>query len=77
MAGRAHPIGRMVAAIVAVLGITPGAMGLAGEAPPARDLTLWYGQPAKNWMTEALPIGNGRLGAMLFGGTATERVQFN
>ena len=41
------------------------------------SLCLWYEQPAKSWMTEALPIGNGPLGAMLFGGTDIERVQFN
>ena len=37
---------------------------------------LWYTQPAKAW-TEALPIGNGRLAAMLFGGTSVDRVQLN
>ncbi len=37
---------------------------------------LWYDEPAKEW-TEALPVGNGRLGAMVFGGTANERIQFN
>ncbi len=40
------------------------------------DLRLWYRQPAEAW-TEALPIGNGRLGAMIFGGVAHERVQLN
>lgn len=40
------------------------------------DLQLWYRQPAKEW-TEALPVGNGRLGAMIFGGTENERLQFN
>ena len=40
-------------------------------------LSLWYEQPAKSWMTEALPIGNGPMGAMLFGGTELERIQFN
>ncbi len=39
-------------------------------------LTLWYQQPATEW-TQALPIGNGRLGAMVFGGTAEEHLQFN
>jgi alpha-L-fucosidase 2 len=39
-------------------------------------LTLWYRQPAKLWV-EALPAGNGRLGAMVFGGVAHERIQFN
>jgi len=38
--------------------------------------TLWYRQPAANW-NEALPIGNGRLGAMVFGGVGTERLQLN
>src|SRR5271167_1083969 len=40
------------------------------------DLLLWYRQPAREW-TEALPIGNGRLGAMMFGGLAEERLQLN
>jgi len=40
-------------------------------------LCLWYEQPATSWMTEALPIGNGPMGAMLFGGTDIERIQFN
>jgi len=39
-------------------------------------MKLWYQQPAKEW-TEALPVGNGRLGAMIFGGTENERLQFN
>lgn len=37
---------------------------------------LWYRQPAAKWV-EALPLGNGRLGAMVFGGTAIERIQLN
>jgi alpha-L-fucosidase 2 len=40
------------------------------------SLTLWYDQPASVW-TEALPIGNGRLGAMVYGKTASETIQFN
>jgi alpha-L-fucosidase 2 len=39
-------------------------------------LTLWYQQPAEKW-TEALPIGNGRLGAMIFGGVSQEHLQLN
>lgn len=42
----------------------------------ADDLTLWYTTPAQVW-EEALPIGNGRLGAMVFGRTDSERIQFN
>ncbi|GGE46662.1 alpha-L-fucosidase 2 [Pedobacter psychrotolerans] len=41
-----------------------------------RSKTLWYKQPAKNW-NEALPIGNGRLGAMVFGRVENELIQLN
>ncbi|MBV8818686.1 MAG: glycoside hydrolase N-terminal domain-containing protein, partial [Acidobacteriaceae bacterium] len=41
-----------------------------------RDAVLWYRQPASTW-NEALPVGNGRLGAMVFGGVASERIQLN
>jgi len=37
---------------------------------------LWYNKPAQAW-TEALPLGNGRLGAMVFGNPATEQIQLN
>ncbi len=40
------------------------------------DLKLWYKQPARNW-NEALPIGNGRLGAMIFGNVKEELIQLN
>jgi len=40
------------------------------------SLKLWYDQPAKSW-NEALPVGNGRLGAMVFGGVTRDRIQFN
>jgi len=42
----------------------------------AQPLTLWYKQPATVW-TEALPVGNGRLGAMDFGGVENELLQLN
>ncbi|WP_460671777.1 glycoside hydrolase family 95 protein [Larkinella ripae] len=41
-----------------------------------QPLRLWYQQPARQWV-EALPIGNGRLGGMVFGGIETDRIQFN
>lgn len=41
-----------------------------------QPLKLWYEQPAVKW-TEALPIGNGRIGAMIFGGVNQDRIQFN
>lgn len=40
-------------------------------------LRLWYDEPAVEWMTSALPVGNGDMGAMFFGGVAHEQVQFN
>ena len=40
------------------------------------QLKLWYTQPATKWV-EALPVGNGRLGAMVFGGVARERIALN
>ncbi|MFH2000425.1 MAG: glycoside hydrolase family 95 protein [Planctomycetota bacterium] len=55
---------------------------MAGEeiasAPGAQEERplLWYRQPAEKWI-EALPLGNGRLGAMVFGGVAGERIQLN
>lgn len=48
------------------------------HAMPAEvNHSLWYTEPANDWMREALPIGNGHIGAMLFGRTTTERIQFN
>src|SRR6201993_5041846 len=38
--------------------------------------TLWYKNPASIW-TDALPVGNGHMGAMVFGGAEHERIQFN
>lgn len=44
---------------------------------PAQALTLWYDQPATDWESQALPIGNGALGAKIFGGVGQEHIQFN
>ncbi|MCY3018539.1 MAG: glycoside hydrolase family 95 protein [Planctomycetota bacterium] len=49
------------------------ALGAVAAADAPR---LWYEQPAATW-NEALPLGNGRIGAMVFGGTARERLQLN
>jgi alpha-L-fucosidase 2 len=58
------------------------AVARAGSvAPPevlaANDLALWYDEPAGTDWLRALPIGNGRLGAMVFGNIDTERLQLN
>ncbi|MBV7533868.1 glycoside hydrolase N-terminal domain-containing protein [Chitinophaga sp. sic0106] len=52
------------------------AAGAAQAATPDSLLKLWYKQPATQWV-EALPLGNGRIGAMVFGGTKTEELQLN
>ncbi|GAA1806581.1 glycosyl hydrolase family 95 catalytic domain-containing protein [Agromyces neolithicus] len=56
------------------------ASAVAAGAIPMPELSpkaLWYGTPATDWERQALPIGNGRLGAKLFGNPDEEVVQFN
>jgi alpha-L-fucosidase 2 len=53
------------------------AITFTGKAsPPDAPLTLWYRQPAKKWV-DASPLGNGRIGAMVFGGVPREHIQLN
>ena len=53
------------------------AVALKGEAPaPTTADTIWHRQPATQW-NEAFPVGNGRLGAMMFGKVSNERIQLN
>ncbi len=55
----------------------PPEIALAGEAaPPEGDWTLWWRKPAAKWI-EAVPVGNGRLGGMVFGNPALELIQLN
>ncbi len=53
-----------------------GGAGAADAIAPAPPLKLWYRRPATQWV-EALPLGNGRLGAMVWGGGRFERLQLN
>src|SRR3954464_5658200 len=65
---------RMALLVLALVTLsTPAALQ---RPTPQRDLRLWYTHPAANW-NEALPIGNGRLGAMVFGGVEQEHLQLN
>src|SRR3954453_17424757 len=57
----------------AVSAIAASAQGRAAGSP----LTVWYRKPASKWESEALPIGNGSLGAMVFGQVEHERLQLN
>ena len=54
----------------------PSAEISGAAAAPEAPLCLWYRQPAKQW-DEALPVGNGIMGAMVYGGAPTEHIQFN
>lgn len=56
----------------------PATANFIDDAPaPEEPLTLWYRKPATKWETEALPVGNGRLAGMVFGGVNRERIQLN
>jgi alpha-L-fucosidase 2 len=59
--------------------LSPAWAASASAAPPlpGNDLALWYDESAGTDWLRALPIGNGRLGAMVFGNTDTERLQLN
>jgi alpha-L-fucosidase 2 len=48
----------------------------SGSRHGGGNLTLWFSSPARQWI-DALPIGNGRLGAMVFGGVSAERLALN
>ena len=67
---------RIVASSGVVGTVLLATQGLAAAAEGSEWMKLWYDKPARAW-TEALPVGNGRLGAMVFGGPAAERIQFN
>ena len=70
----------VLAGVVTMLAGTAVFAGPGPHAGPAPDDSLgpvlFYRQPAKEWV-EALPVGNGRLGGMVFGGVPAERIQLN
>jgi alpha-L-fucosidase 2 len=63
------------AGVAAALAPALPSASLAGEVRGRPD-ALWYSRPADEWV-QALPIGNGRIGAMVFGGIGSERLQLN
>ena len=81
-----------LAAVAGGLGLVPGSPRAGGDARPSaadagaidtaaepgawNHLRLWYPRPATQWV-EALPLGNGALGAMVWGGARYERIQLN
>ncbi|MEI6606203.1 MAG: glycoside hydrolase family 95 protein, partial [Verrucomicrobiota bacterium] len=62
---------------IAAMLLTQPAPAQALQPATTASQVLWYDQPVGGWEAEALPIGNGRLGAMLFGATEKETVQIN
>jgi len=62
-------------ALIAMAACTGKAQNTVSDLPK-RDRIIWYKSPAENW-DNALPVGNGRLGAMVFGDPVNERIQLN
>ena len=56
--------------------LAPTLAAAAEPSPVGSAHALWYDRPSERW-TDALPIGNGRMGAMIFGGVDRERLQLN
>ena len=76
-----HHLSILLAALLTTASLFPTTC-LAQDQPqfqgqaPTEPFSLWYRQPASKWV-EALPVGNGRLGGMVFGGVGEERIQLN
>ena len=56
--------------------VSAGCIHAQEKKVSAQEYKLWYDRPAQVW-TEALPLGNGRLGAMVYGTPGTEQIQLN
>jgi alpha-L-fucosidase 2 len=63
-------------AAVAAVAIVAGFCQAAEESPPAEPMSVWFVCPARSFH-ESCPLGNGRIGAMDFGGVGTERIVLN
>ncbi len=70
-----HATLRFAALAATLTSLIPAVPAGAQDVGPA-PLQLWYDEPAETW-NHALPVGNGRLGGMVFGGIARERIQLN
>ena len=73
---RIIPIPALAILTLSTLGAAQDASATEATTPAANTTTLWYEKPAETW-SAAIPLGNGRLGAMLFGDPAKERVLLN
>lgn len=63
--------------LIAILFFQTSIIARSQDTNNQNGLKLWYDQPATDWMTQALPIGNGYLGIMFFGDPNEERLQFS
>ena len=68
---------RTVVVLLALTVIVAGTAGAGGREASSRRFVLWYRSPAQDWQKQALPIGNGRLGAKIFGGVEKDQIQLN
>lgn len=59
----------IILVLLAILGTA------CNQGSPESKYKLWYDEPAEDWMTEALPVGNGDIGAMIFGSVPQDRIQ--
>jgi alpha-L-fucosidase 2 len=75
MNGKIYIVGLLSMALLCLPG-RAGAAAKQSAQPQTPTYKLWYDRPAQVW-TEALPLGNGRLGAMVFGNPACEQMQLN
>lgn len=68
----------VVAATTAIsMVVVPVRSAQAVGEPRDSAMTLWYDEPATDWESQSLPVGNGALGMSVFGGVRAERLQFN
>lgn len=73
-----HAEEHMVSVANAANKTTSPVLIMSGSAPPPQHkLALWYRAPATDWASQALPIGNGYMGGMVYGGITEEQIQYN
>jgi hypothetical protein len=63
--------------MTALMSVLLCGLAQAENKPNDQELKLWYDKPAVKWEQEALPLGNGRIGAMFFGGVESEQFNIN
>ena len=74
-----HPSHALRLILASAVFLTPTGCLHPAEAQSVReaqDMVVWYRQPANQWL-QGMPLGNGRIGAMVFGGVPQERIALN